>query len=61
MILFQRWQGRKETLIVSMSAASNVTGILADTETVSQLAHKYGAFVIWDYATAGKNTNSSSG
>ena len=36
-----------------MSAASNVTGIVTDTDTVSAMAHKYGAVVFWDYAAGG--------
>ncbi|KAL6047945.1 Aminotransferase, variant 2 [Balamuthia mandrillaris] len=36
----------------SFSAASNVTGILTDTNKVSALLHKYGALAFWDYASA---------
>ncbi len=39
-------------LIGSFSAASNVTGILTDTEAVSSLLHRYGAIALWDYAAA---------
>ncbi|MBY8887051.1 aminotransferase class V-fold PLP-dependent enzyme [Streptomyces sp. PTM05] len=39
--------------IGSMSAASNVTGIVTDTDSVSALLHSYGALAFWDYATAG--------
>ncbi|QUI35612.1 aminotransferase class V-fold PLP-dependent enzyme [Streptomyces alfalfae] len=39
--------------IGSMSAASNVTGILTDTDAVSALLHSHGALSLWDYATAG--------
>eukprot|EP01124_Arcella_intermedia_P028557 TRINITY_DN5829_c0_g1_i1.p1 TRINITY_DN5829_c0_g1~~TRINITY_DN5829_c0_g1_i1.p1 ORF type:complete len:984 (+),score=237.70 TRINITY_DN5829_c0_g1_i1:216-2954(+) len=35
------------------SAASNVTGILTDTNEISILLHKHSALSIWDYATAG--------
>jgi selenocysteine lyase/cysteine desulfurase len=38
--------------IGSFSAASNVTGILTDTEAVSALLHEYGALSFWDYAAA---------
>jgi len=38
--------------IGSFSAASNVTGILTDTDTVSALLHEYGALAFWDYAAA---------
>ncbi|WP_395297570.1 aminotransferase class V-fold PLP-dependent enzyme [Kitasatospora hibisci] len=37
----------------SFSAASNVTGILADTDRISALLHAYGALACWDFATAG--------
>ncbi|HKD96693.1 MAG TPA: aminotransferase class V-fold PLP-dependent enzyme [Micromonosporaceae bacterium] len=37
----------------SFSAASNVTGILTDTDQVSILLHRYGALACWDYASAG--------
>lgn len=37
-----------------MSAASNVTGILTDTDTVAEMAHEYGALAVFDYASGGK-------
>jgi selenocysteine lyase/cysteine desulfurase len=39
--------------IGSFSAASNVTGILSDTEAVARLLHAHGALSLWDYAAAG--------
>ena len=39
-------------LIGSFSAASNVTGIVTDTDAVSALLHRYGAIALWDYAAA---------
>jgi selenocysteine lyase/cysteine desulfurase len=39
--------------IGSFSAASNVTGALADPDTVSALLHRYGALACWDYAAGG--------
>ncbi|MFJ9539737.1 aminotransferase class V-fold PLP-dependent enzyme [Streptomyces sp. NPDC101225] len=39
-------------LIGSFSAASNVTGILTDTDRVARLLHAYGALSFWDYAAA---------
>lgn len=38
--------------IGSFSAASNVTGIKTDVDTVSRLLHRYQAFSFWDYAAA---------
>jgi selenocysteine lyase/cysteine desulfurase len=39
--------------IGSFSAASNVTGILTDTQAVASLLHDHGALSFWDYAAAG--------
>ncbi|MFR9796935.1 aminotransferase class V-fold PLP-dependent enzyme [Streptomyces sp. MS06] len=39
-------------LIGSFSAASNVTGILTDTERIAALLHAHGALSFWDYAAA---------
>jgi selenocysteine lyase/cysteine desulfurase len=36
--------------IGSFSAASNVTGILSDTDGISRLLHEHGALAFWDYA-----------
>jgi selenocysteine lyase/cysteine desulfurase len=39
--------------IGSFSAASNVTGILSDTDRIAALLHRYGALSFRDYAAAG--------
>jgi selenocysteine lyase/cysteine desulfurase len=39
-------------LIGSFSAGSNVTGVLADTDAISDLLHRHGAIACWDYAAA---------
>ena len=39
--------------IGSFSAASNVTGIVSDTRTISALLHAHGALSCWDFAAAG--------
>ena len=36
--------------IGSFSAASNVTGILSDTDRIASLLHAHGALSLWDYA-----------
>lgn len=36
--------------IGSFSAASNVTGILSDTDGITRLLHAHGALAFWDYA-----------
>ncbi|MFF4903192.1 aminotransferase class V-fold PLP-dependent enzyme [Streptomyces sp. NPDC001068] len=40
-------------LIGCMSAASNVTGILTETDAIAALLHDYGALSFWDFASAG--------
>ncbi|MDQ6934512.1 MAG: aminotransferase class V-fold PLP-dependent enzyme [Actinomycetota bacterium] len=42
----------RELKIGSFSAASNVTGIVADTAGVSALLHEHGALAFWDCAAA---------
>lgn len=39
--------------IGSFSAASNVTGVLTDTDRIASLLHEHGALSFWDYAAAG--------
>ena len=39
-------------LIGSFSAASNVTGILTDTDRITRLLHSHGALSFWDFAAA---------
>lgn len=54
-ILAQRLDQHAEraTKIGSFSAASNVTGILTDTDAVTRLLHSRGALAFWDFAAAG--------
>ncbi|WP_234543985.1 aminotransferase class V-fold PLP-dependent enzyme [Streptomyces shenzhenensis] len=47
----RRYAGRP-LLIGSFAAASNVTGILTDTDRVARLLHAHGALSFWDYAAA---------
>ena len=50
----QQYTATGDRLVIGcFSAASNVTGILSDTYTISVMLHKYGALAFWDYATAG--------
>lgn len=39
--------------IGAFSAASNVTGILTDCDTISELLHDHGGLAFWDFAAAG--------
>ena len=48
LIKYQRYP----TIIASLSATSNVTGVHQDTDRISQLIHHYGGFVFWDYAAS---------
>ena len=50
---FQEYEGTGRKLIGSLNAASNITGVLTDTNAFSALLHSYGALACWDYATAG--------
>ena len=49
------WTGTRtgRCCIGSFSAASNVTGILTDTDAIAALLHAHGALSFWDYAAAG--------
>jgi selenocysteine lyase/cysteine desulfurase len=38
--------------IGAFSAASNVTGIMSDTDGISTLLHRHGALAVWDFAAA---------
>jgi selenocysteine lyase/cysteine desulfurase len=42
----------RELVIGSFSAASNVTGVLSDTDVISTLLHQHGALSFWDFAAA---------
>ncbi|TYL48394.1 aminotransferase class V-fold PLP-dependent enzyme [Marinomonas sp. IMCC 4694] len=45
-------ENQLKTCIGSFSAASNVTGILCDQDTVTALLHRYNALAFWDFAAA---------
>ena len=47
----RRYAGRPLT-IGSFSAASNVTGIVTDTDGITELLHRHGALAFWDFAAA---------
>ncbi len=49
--LLQRYSDRP-LKIGSFSAASNVTGILTDTDAISTILHEHGALAFWDFAAA---------
>ena len=40
-------------VVGAFAAASNVTGLLADTDAITELLHTHGALAVWDYATGG--------
>jgi selenocysteine lyase/cysteine desulfurase len=46
-----RHAGRR-LLVGAFSAASNVTGILTDTDRLAALLHRHGALSVWDYSAA---------
>ncbi len=43
----------KSIKLISMIAASNITGVIQPIDEISILGHKYGAMVMFDYATGG--------
>ncbi len=47
-----RRYAERPLMIGSFSAASNVTGILTDTDSVATLLHRHGALSFWDFAAA---------
>ncbi|WAR01704.1 hypothetical protein MAR_008262 [Mya arenaria] len=49
----QFWKEKRRLLLVCMSAASNVTGIITDVDAVARIAHQNGALAIFDYAAGG--------
>ena len=51
-MLLEQYKDRK-LKIGAFAAASNVTGVLTDVDSVSILMHKAGGIAIYDYATAG--------
>lgn len=53
--MFQEYNEKGFQIIVSFSAASNITGIITDTDAVSRLTHQYGGLSFWDYAAAGES------
>jgi selenocysteine lyase/cysteine desulfurase len=48
----EHFKNTDNTKIGVFSAASNITGILVDTNKITILLHKYNALAFWDYATA---------
>lgn len=52
-LLLQFWKEKRRHILVCISAASNVTGIITNTDDVATLAHKHGALVAFDYAGGG--------
>lgn len=48
----QKWKGSGREIVGCFSAASNISGILADVNAITVTLHKHGALSLWDYATA---------
>ncbi|UJR21242.1 hypothetical protein I4U23_024337 [Adineta vaga] len=48
----QHYSKLKKRIICSLNAASNITGIFTDVDSISTLVHSYSGLVFWDYATA---------
>lgn len=52
--MLQFWKEKRRQLLVTMSAASNVSGIITDADAVCRIAHQHGALAFFDYAAGGK-------
>ena len=50
--ILNRYKIDKRVKIGSFTCASNVTGVILDTEKITSLLHKYGFLSFWDYSTA---------
>lgn len=48
----RQYKNDRRIKIGSFTAASNITGIVSDTDRITCLLHKYGFLSFWDYATA---------
>lgn len=48
----QHYSKLRKRIICSLNAASNITGIHTDVDTISTLVHAYSGLIFWDYATA---------
>ena len=48
----QHYSKLKKRIICSLNAASNITGIFTDVDSISTLVHSYSGVIFWDYATA---------
>ncbi|WP_405109545.1 aminotransferase class V-fold PLP-dependent enzyme [Phaeobacter sp. BS52] len=51
--VLQREAGGDRLIVGAFSAASNVTGIVTDTDAVSRVLRRHGARAVWDYAGGG--------
>ncbi|XP_076823513.1 uncharacterized protein LOC143469641 [Clavelina lepadiformis] len=56
-LALKEWSSAGFQLIGCFSAASNVTGVVTNAESVNELLHQYNALGFWDYATAGPYLN----
>eukprot|EP00121_Abeoforma_whisleri_P000022 Awhi_evm1s21 len=52
-IYLKKYKRCSSLMVGSFSAASNVTGCMADTDKISSLLHKHNALACFDYACAG--------
>jgi selenocysteine lyase/cysteine desulfurase len=53
----QYYSKLKKRIICSLNAASNITGIYTDVDSISTLVHSYSGLIFWDYATAAPYVN----
>ena len=52
-LIFQKYKSQDGRQVIGVfSAASNVSGILSDVDSITICLHQHGALAFWDYATA---------
>lgn len=47
-----QYQQKNYKIYVSLIATSNVTGVHQKTNVISQMVHRYGGFIFWDFAAS---------
>lgn len=53
----ERYTTEKKKIFCTFNAASNVTGIRTDVDSISRLVHEHNGTVFWDYAAAAPYVN----
>lgn len=51
--MLKKYHAEGRTIFCSLTACSNVTGVLTDVQRVSKLVHRFGGLVFFDHASSG--------